>query len=80
MYHFVLLEYEMLDKVSKRIFVDLAIFAQDMCFTHMDFHPDLEWDEHNNFTNLVAFISQLHPSINTCMTRIKVGASSCVIK
>lgn len=39
------MEYEDLDKTSKLIFLDLAILAEGICHTHMDFRiGDLEWD------------------------------------
>ena len=41
-------EYDALDDTSKLIFLDLTIFAREMRYTHMDFHAELEWEEHDN--------------------------------
>jgi hypothetical protein len=54
-------EYDALDDTSKLIFLDLAIFANDMCYTHMDFHAELEWEEHDTSRLLkTEFLAMLH--------------------
>lgn len=54
------LEYNKLDDISKLIFLDLATFAIDLRFTHMDFHGNMKWDEHTNFKLVVDFLAMLH--------------------
>ena len=54
-------EYEALDDTSQLIFLDLAMFAQKMCYTHMDFHAELEWEEHEDSRLLTTeFLAMLH--------------------
>jgi hypothetical protein len=54
-------EYDALDDTSKLIFLDLAIFANEMCYTHMDFHAELEWEEHDTSRLLkTEFLAMLH--------------------
>lgn len=67
------LEYDNLDDVSKLIFLDLAIFAHEMSFTHMDFHDELDWVEHDNSKLVVDFIAMLH-GISPYVAKSKVGA------
>lgn len=67
------LEYDKLDDISKLIFLDLAIFADDMCFTHMDFHAELEWSEHSNYRLMIDFIAMLH-DIHRHVAEKKVSA------
>lgn len=67
------LEYRKLDKTSQRIFLDLATFASDIRFTHMDFHSDSKWDEFSNSRLVVEFIAMLH-NIPVQDATVKVGA------
>ena len=54
-------EYDALDDTSKLILLDLAIFAEGMRYTHMDFHAELEWEEHDNSRLLTTeFLTMLH--------------------
>ncbi|KAG0586861.1 hypothetical protein KC19_2G122900 [Ceratodon purpureus] len=66
------LEYDNLDDVSKLIFLDLAIFAHEMSFTHMDFHDELDWVEHDNSKLVVDFIAMLH-GISPYVAKSKVN-------
>lgn len=69
------LEYNNLDDISKLMFLDLAFFAKEMRFTHMDFHAELDWKEHSNFKLVVDFIAMLH-GISFHVAERKVGAYS----
>lgn len=54
-------EYDALDDTSKLMFLDLAFFAENMCYTHMDFHAELEWEEHDTSRLLTTeFLAMLH--------------------
>ena len=54
-------EYDALDDTSKLMFLDLACFANEMRYTHMDFHAELEWEEHDASRLLTTeFLAMLH--------------------
>lgn len=74
-YRLQLLQYEKLDKTSKLVFLDLAIFAQDMVLTHEDFHRESEYDAHPKFEQAFACIALLH-GITLQQAKMKVGSCS----
>ena len=73
LYRLHLLQYEKLDKTSKLVFLDLAIYADGLCLTHEDFRNELENNEHISFEQAVTYIALLH-GITLQQAIMKVGA------